>query len=225
MLKISAFILITIIIQLEITHQQQQKPPKSTALCQIFNEFHRVYIYAHFKFFGLGKYRRVRLEYVFRGSMNYSDYDAAGVWSFEPITTRLDATQSRKSTFLIRNRKYPEEYLRGSNFYQEWFYKTNRAPVVEKMTANRTVDDENVDEDMFEWEFRLVTNRSQLQHQRFYIFNRKLGLPLYARKYDSIWKPQYYKMVSIFNSAQTNSEEFEWTLKCRDDRNPVLERL
>lgn len=178
---------------------------KPLGICKIYNEHFQGYVRVHFKLFSE---LQVGLEPARKNQLFYSDEDPLGVWYFEPASTNNSTT----STFFIRNRKHSQEYLKGSETFQEWPAKTNRAVVLEKMTQNN-----NKNNEFFMWNLRKVTEMpNNSSSQLFYISNVKLGLPLYARNLHPDKRTSLRILSLRSDGKEPKSDEFKWSLKCRE---------
>lgn len=202
-------------------------PTAPNAECRIYSDTYKEYIYAKYKFLGLGSFREVHLWrenkhglttslYRHQPKVYFNDDDESGVWYFEPVP-------GRPNTFYIRNKKYSNEYLRASDMYQELVYKKNRALFTAKIDEDKKDDDE-----WFMW--TLSRDVESDKPNRFHITNVKLGVPVYSRlfysvKHDRLNNP--VRLVSLYNMPlpQPASENFEWLLKCRDRLMPNLETI
>ena len=183
--------------------------------CRVYNQEFLMYIYAKYKLLGLGSTRTILpyrtflddFYYIFNRNeikFEYSEEDPSAIWLFEPV-------DGRKNTFYLRNKKYIDEYLRGSYDELSHWYDYDFSIWASK---KHQVDDD----ELYMWGFDRIddTNQTNL----YYIWNVKLGLPLYTRKYHFIRGSKV--SVSLKNGASYDSEEFEWVLKCLDDLLPVV---
>lgn len=212
------FVLSLFVILLSLVHFEPTTANFPTE-CRIYSDLYKEYLYAKFKFLGLGKRRMIYLwqdnRLGFKSLLRrppttqFSSEDASGVWTLEPVS-------GRPNTFYITNMKYPGEYMRGTDSFQEFIFKKNRGVFVEKI--NNQFDDES-----FMWTLYRVPN-THLYH----IWNVKFNLPLYTREYyssrrdhnDNV-KSERVLIVSMWND-KPYSEQFDWLLRCRDNVLPNL---
>lgn len=181
--------------------------------CRIYSDIYKQYLYGKYKFLGLGSRRLVYLWqenkynfFIYQPKTHFTDDDPSGVWYFEPV---LD----KPNTFYIRNKKYKDEYLRGSDSFQELIFKKNRAVFVENI--NDRFDDES-----FMWKLSPVPNTHLL-----YIWNVKFQSPMYSREHHRVKSGNTnsgWVIVASLWDGEPNSEQFEWLLRCRNSIKPVL---
>lgn len=185
--------------------------------CRIYSDLYKQYMYAKYKFLGLGSRRGIylwrELAYgLFRTALKteFNDKDPSGIWLFEPVP-------GRPNTYFIRNRKYNEDYLRGSEKFQELIFKKNRAVFAEKL--KNQVDDES-----FMWRFERVPN-THLYH----IWNVKFNQALYTREYrtrhtgsNNQIETKTFLVVGL-SENWPETEQFEWLLRCRDNVLPAID--
>ena len=128
----------------------------------------------------------------------YSDRDPSAIWLFEPVA-------GRANTFYLRNKKYDNEYLRGSYESQELVFHKHWSVCVSE--RDRFSGD---DEFLFMWRF------DRVDADRYRIWNVRLESPLYTRRMGkSVVLALKDKCTDI------NSERFEWVFKCLGDIDPV----
>lgn len=194
--------------------------------CRIYSSYFKVYLYGKYKLLGWSrsvgvwneeidyKYSTGNENQTFIPKVYFTDNDPSGVWFFEPVPGRPD-------TFYIRNNKYENEYLRGSDSFEEWiFKKRNRLIYTEKMS-------DRMDE-WFMWTLKRAVGRSK-DNVALHIFNVKLALPLYTREYYTGQgggrkksSPEMYATVSLWNDPRPYTEKFDWSLKCEANRLPEI---
>lgn len=173
--------------------------------CRIYSNKYGDYLYAKSKFLGFGSQRKVSLtseKYTGTDYLLLSKKDPSGIWYLEPIEDAKDA-------FILRNKKYNNEYLRGSDSFQDMFFKKNRDVNVEKIDW----------QDVTSFIWRLENERTNL----FHITNMKWNLPLCAKEYLASINSRKLRleksnMVSLTSdkSGETNPANFEWFLKCQN---------
>jgi hypothetical protein len=176
---------------------------------RLYNQEYRLYILANYKLLGLGNNRFVLPNTWFKMScrlfckestIKYSDKNPSAVWIFEPVS-------GRTNTFYLKNKKFDNEYLRGSKDHQELMNRTDNWAV---WTSKKNL----FDDELYMWKFDRIENTD-----RYHIWNVKLGLPLYMRIFNGKNLPY---MVSLKDGPLQDSENFEWVLKCLHDRDPVM---
>lgn len=206
---------LTLVLALSVRLSWAQIENGAVAECRIYSDLYKQYLYAQFKFLGLGSRRfiylwREKAYGVFYTSpkTQFNDKDKSGVWLFEPVA-------GRANTFFLRNKKHMDDYLRGSEKYQELIFKKNRAVFGEKL--KNQVDDES-----FMWRIERVPN-THLYH----IWNVKFNLPMYSREYYALStserQPKQTLMLVSLSQDQPDSEQFDWLFRCRDNILPPID--
>lgn len=188
--------------------------------CRIYNRFYKEYIYARHKSIFYPN-RAIFLWKDISFSIDENDQnedlfdsDPSGTWYFESVPDRFN-------TYYIRNKKYPIDYLKGSEKYQDIFGHKNHDVFIAQQNKP------NEDGEFFMWLL-------EKEHgSKFYrIRNVKLGKLLYGRQ-------DWFTLRSIFNSMlvsiwkndndktiESNQQErFDWVLKCRDNEFPRIRDL
>lgn len=191
--------------------QREQYNQNQEAECRIYSSPLKRYLYAEWKFLGLVSRRSMGLwkELESWGMYNavpdyqYDEKDESGLWLFESIP-------GRPRTYFIRNKKYKNEYLRGSEKYAEYISRENRAVYVEKF--KNQVDDES-----FMWRIE-ATSEMNVYH----IWNVKLNRAFFSNElFGAIFMTDYKKnnrqpfRIGL-SPKQPDSEDFKWIFKCRD---------
>ena len=174
---------------------------------RIYNQYYGYYIFADFKFLGLGADRYVIPHMPFElgcgkseRQMKYSNRKRSAVWLFEPVV-------GRTNTFYLRNKKYINDYLRGSNDHYEIFFQSDN-------WVAWTSKKDRFDDEMYMWKFDRIENTD-----RYHIWNVGLISPLH------VWRLNEKNMpyaVSLKDGPMQDSPKFEWVLKCLDDQDPVI---
>lgn len=189
--------------------------------CRIYNDFYKEYLYASYKFLGLGTRRGAYLwkelnsftqqltHGRYSAKTGFNGDDLSGIWYFEPV-------RGYKSTFFLRNKKYPNEYLSGSESYHGLFSKKNRKVHVQKMKNDEEPDQQSA----FMWSFKPVPRTHLYQ-----IWNVKYSEPLYAQNlinYDDK-KHNNGRSIALWHTKQPHTDQFDWILKCNDNIMPLIE--
>lgn len=190
----------------------QENNENQEAECRIYSRHHKRYLFATWKFLGIGSRRSLGLwrELTAWGYKSSDDFvpsyqldpkDDSGLWSFEPVP-------DRPRTYFIRNIKYNNDYLRGSENYVEFFSKQNRGVYAEEL-KNRD------DDDSFMWRIE----RSPYLNL-YHIWNVKFSLPLYTinRGRDLFELGLSPKQPNLNEFI----DDFNWFFKCRDDIGPSV---
>lgn len=179
--------------------------------CRIYSDFYKEYAFARRKLpfrsqrsVFLWKENKYRPFRACNNTIYFSDQDKSGLWAFEPV-------KDRDRTYFIRNLKFTNEYLRGSEKYQDLIGDDNREVFG---SLKNSADDER-----FMWRLTQVPDTSF-----FLIRNVKLDRLLYSRSalFDFRVIDNPIKL-SIWDHSEPNSEnaqQFNWVLKCRNNVMP-----
>jgi hypothetical protein len=184
--------------------------------CRIYNDFYKQYLYGAKRLPNIFTHSK-RGVFLWKeyddflsvsNKIEYSESDPAGIWLFESVDP-LNGT-----TFLLRNKKYPNEYLSSSDKFREVFAENkNRMVYVREPNQNGKTDEALM------WTFKSKSNEANMLFQ---MWNVKHGEALYAKGNfaDHLLFSGTRRRVNLMSGALPNTDQFDWVLKCNNGLMP-----
>lgn len=212
-------LLMCLIVKGQQQQQQFTNEPNRTE-CMIYSDIYRSYLFAKINLLdlvglsrGLGMWIHYenRLDYnsIEKSEVYYFENDPTGIWIFEPVLNRTN-------TFYIRNKKYNDEFLVGTESYQEWINKKNRVVVAQKRISKQ----ENDEEFMWKLSQRVLSNDTfSIIPNTFSIWNVKLELPMFVRTFSRFIGSTM--VVNLADERNASSNAFAWILRCQNNSLPI----
>lgn len=201
---------------------EQESVDESSTECRIYNYAYKEYLHAtasngggrrSVRLSSSNGYETKTLAGLFRPSplTHFSDKDPAGVWHLERLSH--DDDDENNNLFYLRNKKYPNEYLRASDSFFERLFKHDREVFLDRMTF----DGRDRDAQSFVWRLEQVPPNTHL----LYVRNVKTGLSLRAQEFfaavnNKIFDTNKLVLVNLSHMKPQQTEQFEWVLRCRD---------
>lgn len=199
--KLSLFFILSILISVKTSLVKYNSNNGISKECQILNPASKRIIYASDKFPLLSK-RNINLKE--ENKLKASEKNQT-IWFLEAVEG------ARNQTFYLRNKKYPNEYLRSTNAFDTFNSNQNYFVFVQKKQENSTGE-------FFMWTIEKSINTSVISFK-----NEKLGKPLYVRKsFSDSKKPVHSFSLNVWNGGKIESQKqdmFEWELKCENLNN------
>ena len=136
---------------------------------------------------------------------------------------QLVAVASRPNTFLIRNVEYGE-YLHASRFRASLLLPHRRLVYMWKSSSSASKHNEISSDESYMWTFKEPFGGEpwSSEHLRVTLWNVKFNEPLFATGLHG--KQMLSRDVFTWHKAP-DSKQFNWFVKCRDDRNPLLDQF
>ena len=191
--------------------------------CNLVNEqYHGETLFAasaliQFNFFSRGVFTW-RLPNAKSKQLVFNADDKQSMWQLVPVA-------SRPNTFLIRNVEYGE-YLHASKYHKSFLSRQRRLVYMWKSSSSASKYAEISSDESNMWTFKepfggVGDQSSSSEHLRVTLWNVKFNEALFATGLHG--KKMFSRDVFTWHKAP-DSKQFNWFVKCRDDRNPLLDQ-